>query len=63
MGGFSEAEVVTGVELPGGSQGPLAQLQQWVEKLRGGGTDPFFAVVARRLDDGGAGFVADSLID
>ena len=55
--------MVKGVELPGGSQGPLAQLQQWVEKLRGGGTDPFFAVVARRLDDGGAGFVADSLID
>ena len=52
-GGFSDPQVIRGVELPeGGGQGPLQQLQRWAEGLlRGGSTDPFFAVVAHRTDD------------
>jgi len=55
-GGFSEAEVVKRVELPAGGAaaaaagGPLERLQAWAEQLLGGGgRDPFFAVVARKL--------------
>ncbi|KAI7840155.1 hypothetical protein COHA_005938 [Chlorella ohadii] len=57
-GGFSEAEVVKRVELPAGGAaaaaagGPLERLQAWAEQLLGGGgRDPFFAVVARKLQD------------
>ena len=48
-GGFGEAEVVRGVALP--QQSPLAAVQAWAEGLLsgGGGPDPFYAVVARRL--------------
>ncbi|PRW59968.1 S-adenosyl-L-methionine-dependent [Chlorella sorokiniana] len=56
-GGFSEAEVVKRVELPPGGAaaaaagGPLERLQAWAEQLLGGGggRDPFYAVVARKL--------------
>lgn len=54
-GGFGDAEVVKGVPLPDGAQSPLEALQSWAYNLLswGGGSssDPFFAVVARRLDD------------
>lgn len=52
-GGFDEPQVVRQVEL-GGAQGPLQRLQAWAEGALGwgawgGGPDPFFAVVARKL--------------
>ena len=57
VGDFGEAEVVKRVELPpggaaaAGAGGPLERLQAWAEQLLGGGggTDPFYAVVARKL--------------
>ena len=58
VGGFSEPEVVKRVELPpggaaaAGSGGPLERLQAWAEQLLGGGgRDPFYAVVAYKLQD------------
>lgn len=58
VGGFGEPEVVKRVELPpggaaaAGSGGPLERLQVWAEQLLGGGgQDPFYAVVAYKLQD------------
>ena len=55
-GGFGEAEVVQGVNLDGsaaaGGAAPLERLQGWLEGLwQGGSKDPFYAVVATRLED------------